>query len=135
VSEAAGVNSAGGSFGLSSGLAFAGAILLAFLSFSFTHQANDSTTLTSAQKTQVSHTLDHDAEFMSNSKLQQQIDHESPTVQQEILSINTAAQHHSLQVALLIPLASALLGLGVSFRMMRLPDPAASEATGGMVLG
>jgi Na+/melibiose symporter-like transporter len=36
VSEAAGVNSAAGSFGLSFGLAFAGAIMLATLAFSFT---------------------------------------------------------------------------------------------------
>ena len=36
VSEAAGVNSAAGSFGLSFGLAFAGAIMLATLSFAFT---------------------------------------------------------------------------------------------------
>ena len=39
------------------------------------------------------------------------------------ISINTTAQHRSLQVALLIPLAAALLGLGVSFRMIGLPDP------------
>ena len=39
VSEAAGVNSAAGSFGLSFGLAVAGGILLATLSFSFTNQA------------------------------------------------------------------------------------------------
>ena len=38
VSEAAGVNSAAGSFGLSFGLAVAGGILLATLSFSFTNQ-------------------------------------------------------------------------------------------------
>ena len=135
VSEAAGVNSAGGSFGLSFGLAFAGAILLAFLSYSFTHQANDSTVLSQGQKSEVSHTLEHDAEFMSNSKLQEQIAHEGgPAVQQEILSINTKAQHDALQVALLIPLVSALLGFAVSFRMIRLPDPVASEA-GGMALG
>ena len=36
VSEAAGVNSAAGSFGLSFGLAFAGAIMLATLAFTFT---------------------------------------------------------------------------------------------------
>jgi MFS family permease len=135
VSEAAGVNSAGGSFGLSFGLAFAGAILLAFLSFSFTNQAHDSTVLSSGQKAEVSQTLEHDAEFMSNSKVQQQIAHESPAVQDEILSINTTAQHHSLQIALLIPLVSALLGLGASFRMMRLPDPVASEAADGLALG
>jgi EmrB/QacA subfamily drug resistance transporter len=134
VSEAAGVNSAGGSFGLSFGLAFAGSVLLAFLSLSFTHQANESTVLTGAQKTEVSDTLEHDAEFMSNSTLQEQIANERPAVREEILSINTTAQHQSLQIALLIPLASALLGLGVSFRMGRLPDPVSSSAGDGLVL-
>ena len=43
ISEAAGVNSAAGSFGLSFGLAFAGAIMLATLSFLFTSMAEDST--------------------------------------------------------------------------------------------
>src|SRR6201999_2657625 len=43
VSEAAGVNSAAGSFGLSFGLAFAGAILLATLSIAFTQMTKDST--------------------------------------------------------------------------------------------
>ena len=45
VSEAAGVNSAAGSFGLSFGLAFAGAIMLATLSIAFTQMAEDSTVL------------------------------------------------------------------------------------------
>ena len=45
VSEAAGVNSAAGSFGLSFGLAFAGAIMLATLSFAFTQVAEDSNVL------------------------------------------------------------------------------------------
>ena len=38
-SEAAGVNSAAGSFGLSFGLAMAGGIMLAFLAFAFTNQS------------------------------------------------------------------------------------------------
>jgi MFS family permease len=42
VSEAAGVNSAAGSFGLSFGLAMAGGILLAFLAFDFTNLVNES---------------------------------------------------------------------------------------------
>ena len=42
VSEAAGVNSAAGSFGLSFGLAVAGGIMLATLSFSFTHKTENS---------------------------------------------------------------------------------------------
>ena len=40
VGEAAGVNSATGSFGLSVGLAFAGAILLATLSIAFTDRSD-----------------------------------------------------------------------------------------------
>ena len=42
ISEAAGVNSAGGSFGLSFGLAVAGAVMLASLSFLFTSMAENS---------------------------------------------------------------------------------------------
>ena len=49
VSEAAGVNSAAGSFGLSFGLAFAGAIMLAALSFTFTNLADASTVLPPAE--------------------------------------------------------------------------------------
>ena len=45
MSEAAGVDSAGGSFGLSFGLAFAGAIMLASLSSIFTRMADDSDVL------------------------------------------------------------------------------------------
>ena len=48
VSEAAGVNSAAGSFGLSVGLAFAGAIMLAALSFAFTHLAGQQRALAAA---------------------------------------------------------------------------------------
>ena len=42
ISEAAGVNSAAGSFGLSFGLAMAGGVLLATLSVAFTNMVNDS---------------------------------------------------------------------------------------------
>ena len=45
VSEAAGVNSAGGSFGLSFGLACAGAVMLGSLSLLFTDMADDSAVL------------------------------------------------------------------------------------------
>ena len=50
VSEAAGVNSAAGSFGLSFGLAMAGGIMLAALSLSFTNQTNDSAVIPPAQQ-------------------------------------------------------------------------------------
>jgi hypothetical protein len=61
-----GVNSAAGSFGLSFGLAFAGAIMLATLSFAFTRMADNSTVLAPAEKERVAQVLDHDAEVMSN---------------------------------------------------------------------
>src|SRR3954454_9811289 len=53
VSEAAGVNSAAGSFGLSFGLAVAGGIMLATLSLSFTNQANESSVIPPAQQQQI----------------------------------------------------------------------------------
>jgi len=135
VSEAAGVNSAGGSFGLSFGLAFGGAILLAMLSFSFTHQANQSTVLTPAQQQQVANTLEHDAQVMSNTQLQQQLAGETPAVQAEIIRINTNARHRALQVALLVPIIAAALGLLTSFRMLRLPDPESSGSVEGVAFG
>ncbi len=56
VSEAAGVNSAAGSFGLSFGLAFAGAIMLATLSIAFTDMAESSKVLPPAEQQQPSRT-------------------------------------------------------------------------------
>jgi EmrB/QacA subfamily drug resistance transporter len=135
VSEAAGVNSAGGSFGLSFGLAFGGAILLAMLSFSFTHQANASTVLTPAQQQQVSQTLEHDAQVMSNTQLQQQLAGESAAVQDEIIRINTSARHRALQIALLVPIIAAGLGFLTSLRMLRLPDPESSGSVEGVAFG
>jgi len=135
VSEAAGVNSAGGSFGLSFGLAFAGAIMLWTLSASFTSLANDSTVLNASQQQQVSKTLEHDAEVMSNTALQKQIQNETPAVQNEILRINTDASHRALQVALLIPTLAALLGFINSFRMLREPEPVPSSAAEAVLGG
>jgi MFS family permease len=135
VSEAAGVNSAGGSFGLSFGLAFAGAIMLASLSLIFTHMSNASTVLPPADKQHVAKTLEHDAEVMSNTKLQEQLAGQPQAIQDEIIRINTKARPRSLQIALLVPVIAALLGLLNSFRMMRLPDPVASSAAEGMALG
>ena len=73
VSEAAGVNSAAGSFGLSFGLAFAGAIMLASLSFAFTSMAESSTVLAPAEQQQVATALEDDAEVMSNTQLEEQL--------------------------------------------------------------
>jgi EmrB/QacA subfamily drug resistance transporter len=135
VSEAAGVNSAGGSFGLSFGLAFAGAIMLATLSIAFTNMAADSTVLSPAEQQQVATALEDDAELMTNTQLEKTLAGQPEATQQEIIRINTDARPLALQVALLIPIIAALLGLLNSFRMKRLPDPAPSANTEGMTLG
>jgi MFS family permease len=134
VSEAAGVNSAAGSFGLSFGLAFAGAILLATLSVAFTNLADASDVLPPADKQQIAEVLEDDAQVMTNTALEQQLANQPPEVQDEIVEINTDARELALQVALLIPILAAMAGLLNSFRMMRLPDPAPSSAVEGVAL-
>jgi len=135
VSEAAGVNSAAGSFGLSFGLAFAGAIMLATLSLAFTHMAESSTVLPPTAQQAVSKALEHDAEVMSNTQLEQQLRGRPRAVQDEIVRINTDARHLALQIALLVPVLAAGLGFLNSFRMLREPDPKASPGVEGMALG
>ena len=125
----------GGSFGLSFGLAFAGAIMLITLAFGFTALAEESTVLSPAQQQEVAAALEHDAEVMTNTALEEQLAGQPPAIQDEILRINTEARPLALQVALLIPLLASLLGLVVSFRMMRLPDPVSSGAAEGFALG
>jgi len=127
VSEAAGVNSAAGSFGLSFGLAFAGAIMLASLSIAFTQMAQDSTVLPPAAQEQVAQALEDDAEVMSNTQLDKQLVEQPPEIKAEIIRINTDARPLALQIALLIPILAGLLGLINGFRMMRRPDPTPSE--------
>jgi hypothetical protein len=134
VSEAAGVNSAAGSFGLSFGLAFAGAIMLATLSFAFTNTAEDSDVLDPAQQEQVATALEHDAEVMTNAALAEQLAGQPADVQAEIIRINTDTRPIALQVALLVPLLAALLGLLNSFGMRRLPDPTPANPGEGSAL-
>jgi MFS family permease len=128
VGEAAGVSSATGSFGLSFGLAFGGAILLATLSIAFTDMADSSKVLTAPQKEQVADVLEDDAQVMSDQQLQKLLAGQPKEVQDEILGINEDARHLALQVALLVSLLAAVIGLFNSFRMMRLPDPKPSSA-------
>jgi EmrB/QacA subfamily drug resistance transporter len=135
VSEAAGVNSAAGSFGLSFGLAFAGAVMLATLSIAFTDAANSSTVLPAAEKEQVAEVLEEDAELMSNTRLEELLAEQPEEIQDEIVRINTDVRPRALQVALLIPILAALLGFVNSFRMMRLPDARPSPAVEGVALG
>ena len=119
ISEAAGVNSAAGSFGLSFGLAIAGGIMLAVLSFSFTYMTDHSAVIPPAQQEQISTSLEDSAEVMSNTQLEAQLAGQPKDVQAEILRINTDARNRSLQVALLIPVLAASRRTG-----QRLPDAA-----------
>ena len=135
VSEAAGVNSAAGSFGLSFGLAFAGAIMLATLAVSFTNMAQESTVLPTSDKERVAVVLEEDAQVMSNTQLTQLLESQPPEIQDEIVRINTEARPLALQVALLVPIIAGLIGLLNSFRMSRLPDVKPFSATEGMSIG
>jgi EmrB/QacA subfamily drug resistance transporter len=123
VGEAAGVNSATGSFGLSLGLAFAGAIMLATLSIAFTQKSEASDVVTPAEQQQVADSLEDDAQLMSDAQLAELLVGQPEDVREEIVAINDDARPLALQVALGIPLLAALVGLLLSFRMLRLPDP------------
>jgi EmrB/QacA subfamily drug resistance transporter len=134
VSEAAGVNSAAGSFGLSFGLAFAGAIMLATLSIAFTKQAEASDVLPPEDQQRVAQVLEDDAQVMSNTQLEELLADQPEAIRDEIVQINTDARPLALQVALLIPLLAGLIGLLNSFRMVRLPDPTPSGSGEAMAL-
>jgi MFS family permease len=135
ISEAAGVNSASGSFGLSFGLAVAGGVLLATLSLAFTNMTNASPVIPSTQQQQIAQTLEDDAQVVSNTQLDKLLAHEPPAVREEILAINTDATNLALQVALLVPILAGLLGLFDSFRMIRLPDIEPSASVEAAALG
>jgi EmrB/QacA subfamily drug resistance transporter len=135
ISEAAGVNSASGSFGLSFGLAVAGAIMLATLSIAFTKMAENSAVLVPAEQQQVADALEDDAELMSNTQLEALLAGQPEDVQAEIIRINTDARPLALQVALLVPILAGLVGLFNSFRMMRMPEPEPQASIEGMTLG
>jgi hypothetical protein len=110
ISEAAGVNSAAGSFGLSFGLAFAGAIMLAALALTFNNMAQSSLVLAPEQQAQVAVALEEDAQVMSDTQLEAQLAGQPEDVQAEIIRINTEARFFALQVALLVPFLAGLLG-------------------------
>jgi EmrB/QacA subfamily drug resistance transporter len=135
VSEAAGVNSAAGSFGLSFGLAFAGAIMLATLSITFINKAEASSVLPPDDKQRVAQALEDDAQVMSSTQLEEVLAGQPENIQDEVIRINTEARPLALQVALAIPILAGLVGLFNSFRMMRLPDPKPSSAAKGMAFG
>ena len=109
--------------------------MLAALSVSFTQMTENSSIIPPAQQQQIAAALEDDAEVMSNTQLEQQITGQPPAVEAEVVSINNDARNLSLQIALLVPLLAGLLGLGNSFRMLRLPDQKPSSSLDGMDFG
>ncbi len=65
----------------------------------------------------------------------EQITGQPPEVEAAVLAINDDARNRSLQVALLVPLLASLLGLGNSFRMLRLPDVEPAADLDGLDFG
>ena len=88
-----------------------------------------------AQQEQIAAALEDDAEVMSNTQLEEQISGQPPAVEAEVVAINNEARNLSLQIALLVPLLASLLGLGNSFRMLRLPDQKPASSIDGMDFG
>jgi MFS family permease len=125
--EASGVNSAISSFGLSVGLAFAGAIMLAALSLSLSDKAGASDVLSSSEQERVADALERDAQVMSDAQLEEFLAEQPEETRSEIIRINDEARPEALRFAMLVPLVAALVGLIASFRMMRLPDPLPSD--------
>ena len=135
VSEAAGVNSAGQSFGLSLGLAVAGGLLLAVLSFTFVHKTNSSDVIPAADQARIADVLEDHAQLISTTDLELLLDDQPAEVRDEVVKINTEAGNTALQVAMLVPILACLLGFLNSFRLMRLRDYEPSAALEGIVGG
>jgi hypothetical protein len=96
--------------------------------------ADSSKVLSPTEQQQVSKGLEKNAEVMTNTHLEELLVGQPPDVKAEIIHINTKARPIALQIALLVPLIAALLGLFNGFRMTRLPDPEPSAAGEGVPL-
>lgn len=135
VSEAAGINSASGSFGLSFGLAMAGGVMLATLAFSFNNLTTKSAIIPDAEKNQIYTTLEDNAQILSDTQLQEQISTQPSEIQDEVLKINNESRNRSLQAALLIPLLAGIVGSIISFKMVKLPEIEPSSKGEGSIMG
>ena len=135
VSEAAGVNSAGQSFGLSFGLAMGGGILLAVLSFAFVNMTESSDVIAPADQELIAEALEDNAQLVSTTRLEELLAEQPDEIVDEIVDINSAAGDLALQAAMLVPVLACLGGFLNSFRMMRLPDFTPSAAAEGIIGG
>lgn len=75
------------------------------------------------------------SQVMSDTQLTELLAGQPDEIRDEILSINDEARDRALQVALLVPVLASLIGLGNSFRMMRLPGLTAVAPAAGMDWG
>jgi hypothetical protein len=72
---------------------------------------------------------------LTNTELEHLLTGQTPRVKEEILRINTDSRPIALQIALFVPLLAALLGIGIGFRMTRLPDLEQSAAAETLLAG
>ena len=135
VSEAAGVNSATGSFGLSFGLALTGAVMLGSIAAGPTAATDASDVLPPDDKAQIARALEDDAQVMSDAQLTELLADEPPAIADEVLRINTEVRPRALQIALLVPLVAGVAGVLVALRMRRRPDPQANDAAESVLGG
>ena len=134
VSEAAGVNSAGGSFGLVVRARLRRRDHACVALPDLHAPVERSAVLSPTEQQQVAKGLEKNAEVMTNTHLEELLAGQPADVKAEILDINTKARPSALQIALLVPLIAALLGLVNGFRMTRLPDPEPSAGGDEMLL-
>ena len=90
--------------------------------------------LSPAEQQQVSKGLEKNAEVMTNTHLEELLDGPAGGRPGRDHPHQHDARPSALQIALLVPLLAALLGLVNGFRMTRLPDPEPSGAA-EIVLG
>ena len=97
--------------------------------------ADASSVLGPDEQQRVATALEEDAQLMSTAQLEELVDGQPETIQDEIIRINTEARPIALQVALLVPLLASLVGFFNGFRMMRLPDVTPSADIEGLLGG
>ena len=89
-----------------------------------------------AEQQQVADALEDDAEVMSNTQLEEQLAGQPEAIQDEIIRINTDARPIAPPGRAARPALAGLLGLLLSFRMMRLPGSRRRRrSTEGMAFG
>ena len=136
ISEAAGVNSAAGSFGLSFGLALAGALMMATLAVLLHQHGRRERGPRPGGAAAGRHRARRRRPGHEQHPARRATGRVSRPMSRPRSSASTPRPGHiALQVALLVPLLAGLFGLVNSFRMMRLPDVAPSAAVEGLVLG